>query len=281
MRKENNEINKSSCPKKERKPLTKNAKIVIIVVASVVLAAILAVSGVFINLALQAPSPDTDGIRQFLLKNEFSFGKVCQKNLVYTGGSVPHLTFEDDTAFQPTVSKIQEVYTSSKSKIPTAGDLTDIDDLTSQLIYGQSFLTETIIIDKPQNIKYKLFQNLKTGVISDSDTLKNYISHETYRVNDFYVAYISYIMDGVVVDDDTYGAGFVFATLIYKEGKQRVLEFATHIVYTYDYVLPEVFAEATIEERDQIAQYYQAIHKEIITEFIESEEGQKYLENWF
>ena len=52
-------------------------------------------------------------------------------------------------------------------------------------------------------------------------------------------------------------------------------------MYTYDYVLPEVFAEATIEERDQIAQNYQAIHKEIITEIIESEEGQKYLENWF
>ena len=120
MKKENNDNNKSFCPKKERKPLTKNAKIVIIVVTSVVLAAILAVSGVFIHLALQAPSPDTDGIRQFLLKNEFSFGKVCQKNLVYTGGSVQHLTFEDDTAFQSTASKIQEVYISSKSKIPTA-----------------------------------------------------------------------------------------------------------------------------------------------------------------
>ena len=275
MKKDNND-NKVSCPKKERKPLTKKAKIVIIVVMSVLLAAILAVSGVFINLALQAPSPATDGIKQFLLQNEFSFGKACHKDLVYND-----VAFENDIAFQPTVDKIQEVYINSKSKNPNAGSITDIDDLTSMLINSQSFLTENLDDVEPYDVRYKVFQNLQTGVISDGDTLKRHVSHEIYKVKDFYVAYISYIQEFVLKDRGASGAEFVFATLIYKEGKQRVLEFATHIMYSHDSLLAELFAEATIEERNAIAQYYQPLHKEIITKFINSEEGQLYLHNWF
>ena len=81
MKNENMKDNPSSV-KKEKKPLTKKVKIAIIVVSSVVLAAVLAVCGVFINLALQTPNPETENDKYLYFNSKEIIGYTIEVNKV-------------------------------------------------------------------------------------------------------------------------------------------------------------------------------------------------------
>lgn len=229
------------------------------------------------------------GICGFAVKNEFSFGKVLVETVNFVRGNSPttlnaypnryDIIFENDKSFQPTVDKIQQIYSLCRERMLSPQEFTNIEVLSDRLVGEQSVLREDYSTD-PMYVDIDTVKDMEKGYIFDiRKDLKLYVVHETYSVSGYNVVYYSYIKtDGDSPSDRE--SEYYFATFIYKEGMSRAIIFSTGISFKTDFLLEEIFGNATIEERHEIARYYQPIHREIITNYIGSEQGQKELSRW-
>lgn len=231
------------------------------------------------------------GLCGFAVNNEFTFGRIKVETENFVLGDHPStrsaypdiydIVFENDTAFQPTIDKIQQVYTLCRQRVRDINEYTNIEVLSDCLAGNQSVLSdgyenESIYVD------IEAITSMERGYVFEAHKVWSVcVVHETYNIGGYNVVYFSKPVGGGVGKNTTStGAEFIFTTFIYKEGMTRAITFSTTVFFKTDFMMQIIFAEATIEERHEIAQYYQPIHKEIITKFINSEEGQKYLEKW-
>lgn len=226
----------------------------------------------------------THSIFKFALENEFSFGKVVRKesDFVVLGKETTQtfpsrydIVFDNDTAFDKTIYQIDCVYEKYKSElyIPTA-DWQNW-SLTDCLVGQQSVLAIRYTEDESvASMEY--FETKESG--------DDYVVHEVYCVEKYNIAYVSstdiWLFD-ICQPIRTDVRSFVLSSVIYCDGWDRAVVLCTMLCFKSEMLwFDDFIGKVTLEERENIAQYYQPIHKEIVTDWAKSKYGQEYLECW-
>ncbi len=244
--------------KNERKPLTKNAKIIIIVFAVVVAVGI-------ILLALQLTGNLVDDFRyssfeRFLFDTKFSFGRIVKtRDFVY--GENPtsinfyparyDYVFENDPAYQPTLQALADYF----------DDNGMVNCSVEDVVGGRMVIIE----------------GQCQGGTPDEDSEYNSVGYviETYKVKDYDVRLTITVQSPSKhqwLDSNKLDCYCVeIKSVIYVAGTtQKVVTFSTNLFLIKNEGTSTFATNINYAELAQVASYYQPIHKEILTKYIES-----------
>ena len=221
----------------------------------------------------------------YLVSTEFSFGKMSWvdmadylNNDVYEGES--ELIFSNNEARNNTLDIVQKYCLKHKDYLIESLEHVAFkfdqnkDDVKVSTSVFHDYHTDMARMD--------VFSGYEIGdfvvePVSNTSIRQDRV-HEVYKYDKYYFVFASGDRNVKNWSDPHYCRGALnFDTLIYGENWKRVIVLRTKVDFPYAHMIDKMFDVATIEERHEIAQYYQAIHKEICTSFYYSESGQKYL----
>lgn len=228
----------------------------------------------------------------YLTSTEFSFGSMEWVDLnEYMGGEYnyePVVIIKDDPALVPTLNKLLEIVENHKDSFPEY-NLPGIATLQETArVYTQS----AWISSGGKNWKALLssserFEQYSVGdyVLSleegsnDSLNPKQYMDmiHETYEVGDYRCLFVSAPRRLLVRTPFFDESAVNFYTMFIKKGESSITVLCTEIGFagigSQNSYFSEFIEVASAEERAELSQYYQVLHKEMITEYINSRQG--------
>ncbi len=245
---------------------------------------------------------------------EFSFGKikVLTENFIYgnptTIDAYPDrydIVLENDNCFDLTVMALQNVYNTcvqtNEQSVTEDMSYNFADHLCgNQMVFAFPWIDSYDPGDELLEI-YGQFYGYEKGEYVLNKNIWEYgdMVHEAYQVGEYFCVYGSYL--GIDANGFWYNnfesksnndvRYFVasFYTMIYREGWQKMIVVESLVVFidtteslakddSWNFYLNKVVDEyMSKEDRHQIASYYQPIHREIITSWLESDGGKKYV----
>lgn len=231
-------------------------------------------------------------LASFLTSTEFSFGSMEWVDLnEYMGGEYdyePVVIIKDDPALVPTLNKLLEIVENHKDSFPEY-NLPGIATLQETArVYTQSawissggknwrkLLSSSERFEQYSTGDYVL--SLEEGSI-DSLNPKQYMDmvHETYEVGDYRCLFVSAPIRVLVSTPFFDESAVNFYTMFIKKGESRITVLCTEIGFagigSQNSYFSEFIEVASAEERAELSQYYQVLHKEMITEYINSRQG--------
>ncbi len=260
-------------------------------------------------IGLVACNQKSQNLDYYLLKNkDFSFGKIVKtENFVFGDSPITHNAYPDrydiviknDTQFIPTVNALQTAYDKYLNEYAEG----KADFNFSSNLFGNKMVFR---IDHwhfssdyiEQHDKYLEIKDKFADYLVGEDLLESYaysdIVHDIYQIGDYMCMYASslgvkkqFLMYNPFSDKREYFK-MVFYTMIYREGWKRILVLSSFIVFNENvgrlqkingkYIADSIIKKhMTVDERHEIASYYQPIHREIITSWLESDGGKKYV----
>ena len=231
-------------------------------------------------------------LASFLTSTEFSFGSMEWVDLnEYMGGEYdyePVVIIKDDPALVPTLNKLLEIVENHKDSFPeynlpgiailqeTARVYTQSAWISSGGKNWQALLSSSERFEQYSVGDYVL--SLEEGS-NDSLNPKQYTDmvHETYEVGDYRCLFVSASRYGLVDTPFRDESVVTFYTMVIKKGESRITALCTNIGFagigSQNSYFGEFIEAASAEERAELSQYYQVLHKEMITEYINSRQG--------
>jgi hypothetical protein len=215
-----------------------------------------------------------DRLGRYLTSTEFSFGSMEWVDLnEYMRGRYdykPVVIIKDDPALVPTLNKLLEIIENHKDSFPEF-NLHRIADLQE---IARVYTQRGAISAAGKNWRNLLSSSERFEQYSVGDYLDMDIVHETYEVGDYHCLFVSGPEYGLAITPFLDKSAVTFYTMVIKKGGDTVTVLCTNIGFVLDNMYVGKFIEsASAEERAELAQYYQALHKEIMTKYINSSQG--------
>ena len=238
------------------------------------------------------PTIPGKSLSNYMIEQPFSFG-TCgydEVDFEYEGvmadtihtilNNAEYMMFDTDIAFANTISAMQlavDEHMGTLLGVDSSSEDYITISLQNETVGNKAIVTIKQTEGLPEDAE-NFFANLGQGAVQTSKNglLRGDIIHEVYDLDDYICVYAS----------RTRGVDVSFYTYIYHEDMDRKFELCTNIYFDFEseaplYAFDQILKNyASVEERHDIAQYYQAVHKEIMTSWASSEEGKNYLEYW-
>lgn len=209
----------------------------------------------------------TSGPNKFMAETSFSFGRFFWADLgeIRYGETnhKPILVFNEHAVLDATLEKLREVLENHKeemiatTKYEVARLETAFCSSTLATMITDGFHADMVINDES-------FDRYAKGSWIGWSGKRGYVQyamvHDVYDIGDYRVVYAS----GV-----EHRGSLCLFTMLKKEGSM-ISVFRTDIKVYGGPFAEELFAIITPEERHEIAQYYQEVHKEIVTSWLET-----------
>ena len=239
---------------------------------------------------------DREGqFENYMASTEFSFGEMRWEymnlyfnNQSYQGES--ELIFSNNKARDNTLDKLQEyclkyqthLYESIPEEYVKIEFDVNKDDVKVTTNFYHDYMTDKAkdeVFDAYEVGNYVLDPSTYT---SSSEYMYKDMIHDVYKIKTYYFVFVSAAGMSMIYWGDPHGcqSSLNFYTLIYGEDWERVMVLNTKVHISYGHLVEELFEVTTTEERHQLAQYYQAIHREICMAWYYSGKGQNYFE-WY
>ena len=213
---------------------------------------------------------------QFLIKTEFSFGGFEWVDLgEYFEDEdykhTPRLIFKDNTAIEMTADKIQEIFEQKKDLLLSEYSADELD----RSFNGRQIKATTILAGIPLNsrLRQKDFTKYEVGdfvhdVSKETEQTSrrqlNDMVHDVYSFGDYTFVFAS-ASAHMVAPWERFSAIYFYT--IAKNESGKIFYFRTSVRLTRGDIMEKFYPLLTKEERQEIAQYFQAVHKEICTEW--------------
>ena len=214
---------------------------------------------------------------QFLIKTEFSFGGFEWVDLgEYFEDEdykhTPRLIFKDNTAIEMTADKVQEIFEQKKDLLLPEYSADELDISFN----GYQIKATTILDVIPQNsrlhqkdfTKYAVgdfVDDVSKGTEQTSRLQLNDMVHDVYSFGDCTFVFVSATAHMEAPKEERFTA-INFYTMA-KNESGKTFYFRTSVCLTRGDIIEKFFPLLTKEDRQEIAQYFQAVHKEICTEW--------------
>lgn len=207
----------------------------------------------------------TYGPNKFMAETSFSFGRFFWADLgEIRYGKTKHepiLVFNEHAVLDATLEKLREVLENHKEEM-IATTKYEVAGLETAFCSSRLATMITDGFHAVMGFNDESFDRYAKGSWIEGPGEGWYVQyamvHDVYDIGDYRVIYASGVENSLC-----------FFTMLKKEGSM-IIVFRTDIMGYGSHFIEELFAIITPEERHEIAQYYQEVHKEIVTSWLEN-----------